>query len=563
MVVRRFGGVLVGVFLSAFSLAQAPADDADKLPVPDAAAQEQAQQLVREVYGEEYDNAKTAAEKTALAKKMLGQADETAGEPATQFVLLRVARDVAMGASDAETSLAAVDRIAQAFDVDGMAMKEETLQAITKAARMSSQFKAVAHQVPALVEAAVGLDDYPRAVRLAELGIALARRAREYRLAKQIADRLEEVKLLAAAYSEMEKAQVVLESDPTDPAANFTVGRYLCLTKGDWRRGVAMLALAGDTAMKSLAVAELKGPATLDEQVALADGWWDLAQTKADSEHDALLLHAGSWYQKAQPQLSGLVRVKVDERLADVAKIGKPPPIATAPSRPTSKIPKGAVLALTFEKDTFYQDGGKSRVKDMSDQGNHGVVHGGRPVPGRAGQGLLLASRGDHIDCGNAESLDPTNAVTVSAWIMGRRWNATTRKMNDLVSNDDWEGGRPKGYVLRCDQQGKPDFNVGSRRWKGAMSEQAMQQGQWYHLVGRYDRSEVSLFINGDEVATTESSLPIRPSSFPLIIGRGTYDKVRRFDGIIDEVAVFNRALSDDEIKTLYQMGLGGKALVP
>jgi hypothetical protein len=551
------------LFLAAF-LAQGAAQGAEKLPVPGEKAQEEAQQLVREVYTKEQDRAKTSAEKVELARKMLDQADETATDPATRFVLLRTARHLASEACDAETSLAAVDRMARVFDVDGPAMQEETLQALAEAARTSSQFQATAEQALPLVETAVQRDDYPRAVRLAELGVALARRAREWGLAKQIADRREEVQSMAAAYADVEEAQAVLQSEPTDPEANLVVGRYLCFNKGDWSRGIPMLALVGDKAVKSLAAAELEKPATPGEQVALADGWWDLAQAKTGADRDALLRHAGSWYRKARDGVSGLVRVKVDQRLAEIAKagkVGKPQPVASAPARPHSNVPKGAVLVLTFEKDTFFRDGERVRVRDASGHGHHGVVHGGGPGPGRAGQGFLLAGTGHYIDCGNAEGLHPTDAVTVSAWVLGRRWTISKGNRNDIVSNDDWETGPAKGYVLRCDRQGRPDFNVGNRVWKGAMSNQAMLAGRWYHLAGTYDRNAVRLFVNGVQVASTESSMPIEPSSFPLLIGRGTYDTERRFDGIVDEVAVFDRALSDDEIETLYQLGLRGKPL--
>ena len=60
-----------------------------KTPVPDASAQRKAQELVREVYGEAYEGAKTSAERLALAKKMLDEAARTKGDAAGHFVLLR------------------------------------------------------------------------------------------------------------------------------------------------------------------------------------------------------------------------------------------------------------------------------------------------------------------------------------------------------------------------------------------------------------------------------------------------------------------------------------------
>ncbi len=90
----------------------------DKKPVPDAAAQAKAQELIRDVYGKQLEVSKTSAEKTGLAKKLLDQAAKSKGDPASHFVLLRIAKEVAVLAGDAETALEAVDPIIQTYEVD-------------------------------------------------------------------------------------------------------------------------------------------------------------------------------------------------------------------------------------------------------------------------------------------------------------------------------------------------------------------------------------------------------------------------------------------------------------
>jgi MSHA biogenesis protein MshQ len=224
-------------------------------------------------------------------------------------------------------------------------------------------------------------------------------------------------------------------------------------------------------------------------------------------------------------------------------------------------MPDWAVLVLTFEKETFFRDGQRMLVRDLSGQDNHGIVHGCRPAPGRAGQGLQLAGASDYVDCGASQRLDPTDAVTVSVWIMGRRWKVTSHDRNDIVSHDSWARDHPLGYTLRCNLQAEPDFTVGNGAWTQASCGQAMQAGQWYHLVGRSGPKSVSIFVGGEEMTIAEASTPLRPSPSPLTIGRGAHDTGRRFDGVIDELAVFNRALSDDEIKVLFQLGLRGQTL--
>ena len=94
-----------------------------------------------------------------------------------------------------------------------------------------------------------------------------------------------------------------------------------------------------------MALKELRGAASADEQAAIGDMWWDLAQAKRGAERDALLLRAGAWYRQAEPRVSGgLAGLKVKQRLAEVVKLGReipklshaattapPPPLAIAP----------------------------------------------------------------------------------------------------------------------------------------------------------------------------------------------------------------------------------------
>ena len=87
----------------------------ERAPVPDDAARAKVRELIRQIYGPQYDEVKTSAEKTALAKEMLDKAAKTKDDPTSHFVLLRVARDMAVEAGDAKTSLEAVDQIARTY----------------------------------------------------------------------------------------------------------------------------------------------------------------------------------------------------------------------------------------------------------------------------------------------------------------------------------------------------------------------------------------------------------------------------------------------------------------
>ena len=292
-------------------------------PVPDDAAQAKARDLVHEIYGPQYDEAKTSTEKSALARKMLNQAAKTKGDPVSYFVLLRIARDMAIQAGDPHTSLEAVDQIARTYQVEAIAMKVQTLLQTAANARLPEQRKAVVQAALPLIRAAVVDDDYASANRLARKALDLARRARDAALLKQMVAINKDVTESGQAYAEVRKARDALEDNPTDAEANLAVGRHLCLVKGDWDRGISMLALGNDAELRALAVKELAGATSADAAVALGDGWWELASKSEGREKVSLMVRAGSWYREGQAAVtSGLARIKVQKRLDEIAKAG-------------------------------------------------------------------------------------------------------------------------------------------------------------------------------------------------------------------------------------------------
>jgi len=267
---------------------------------------------------------------------------------------------VAEQAADGETALEAVERIVATYDVDAMEMRLDCARGLADAAKLSSQHAALAEQVYSLVDVALAEDDFEAAGQFGEIAEASAKRGRNYSLVKEVVARLDKLDELRQAHAEYQKAQARLDESPTDPEANLAAGRYLCLSRGDWDQGIPMLALGGDPALRVPAVKELVGADSPDAQVALGDTWWDVAQSREGRERDCFLLRAGHWYEKARSQgTSGLVKVKLDQRLAEIAKIEPPAgqvagtrsgpksrPAVTATVRPFD--PTAAVLLATL-----------------------------------------------------------------------------------------------------------------------------------------------------------------------------------------------------------------------
>lgn len=142
-----------------------------------------------------------------------------------------------------------------------------------------------------------------------------------------------EIEAIAAEFEVVKAASLALDAEPTDPDANFAVGRFLCLAKGDWQRGVAMLALGSNEELKVTSVMELE---TKPDAIKLGDAWWKIAESHEGTAKARTQAHAAEWYRKALPGLSGLTKAKTEARLKEidaqkVADTGKPLQEADAP----------------------------------------------------------------------------------------------------------------------------------------------------------------------------------------------------------------------------------------
>src|SRR5689334_21774151 len=93
------------------------------------------------------------------------------------------------------------------------------------------------------------------------------------------------------------------------------MGRYQALSKGNWEKGLPLLARGGDETLKALAKKDLAAPEKAPEQLALAEGWWKAAEGARGDAKIQLLVRALNWYQQAAAQLEGEPRARADARM--------------------------------------------------------------------------------------------------------------------------------------------------------------------------------------------------------------------------------------------------------
>ena len=129
-------------------------------------------------------------------------------------------------------------------------------------------------------------------------------------------NRIKHIEGLKRDYDAIRPALKTLQASPDDAAANFLVGRYHFYLRGDPLRGLPMLAKGSDLRLKDLASRDLANHEDTSEQLLVANGWFDLAESEAIPAKGHLQGRAKLWFQKALPDLTGDELARVKQRLA-------------------------------------------------------------------------------------------------------------------------------------------------------------------------------------------------------------------------------------------------------
>ncbi|MFQ6080467.1 MAG: DUF2341 domain-containing protein [Candidatus Bathyarchaeia archaeon] len=191
---------------------------------------------------------------------------------------------------------------------------------------------------------------------------------------------------------------------------------------------------------------------------------------------------------------------------------------------------------------------------DSSFYGNNGTIYGATPTLGRVFNGLDFDGVDDYVDVPNSANLNPVNQITVEAWIKPKNVSG----FRDIVSKWEVEASANRAYVLQI-LNGMARFAISDDgTWKRYVAETPpiLQPNQWYHLAGTYDGAKIRMYVNGKLEAERSISTTINSQEYPLKIGSlGTTSKGNWFNGTIDNVMIFNRALNASEIGYSYKYG--------
>ncbi|HVR86628.1 MAG TPA: hypothetical protein VMU54_20055, partial [Planctomycetota bacterium] len=291
------------------------ADVTKRAAAPDAVKQRDAEKLVKDLFKDQYAK-KAPADRLALAQALLDQAAKSADDPAILWVLFREAQDAAVQACDLAVAFKAIDASARVFDVDGLALRSGALQGALKIAKSPAECSTVASASLRLADDMIAADQYDAADKATAAAVSVARKGNDAALVAKIAQRNKEIAEARSRYQALRSVLETLAKNPEDPAANNEMGQFLCFVKSNWDLGTRFLLKGSDPALKTLAEKEVAMPTQALDQVALADGWWELSEKeKSPLRKSQMQSHAKLLYEGALPSLTGLLLVKVERRL--------------------------------------------------------------------------------------------------------------------------------------------------------------------------------------------------------------------------------------------------------
>jgi hypothetical protein len=226
-------------------------------------------------------------------------------------------------------------------------------------------------------------------------------------------------------------------------------------------------------------------------------------------------------------------------------KIEKAKPILTISNSSFSINTSGLVGYWRLE------EGSGSTAKDSSGYGNDGILYNNPTwLEGMFGSALSF-NGSNYVEIPNSSVFNITEEMSVETWFYAEQ-NQPTGGSNQIVQRLDWSNN--KGFFLREGNQSNhivAFYVANGTHWVSV--SYSVSPGKWYHVVGSVKSNDkIKLYVNGSLVA-----------EYPFVgnivqetnknIRIGYEDSGAAFNGTIDEVKIWNRSLTQDEIKMLYQ----------
>ncbi len=193
---------------------------------------------------------------------------------------------------------------------------------------------------------------------------------------------------------------------------------------------------------------------------------------------------------------------------------------------------------------------------DSSGNGHDAAVQGNptwRPAGGRVGGAIALDGDGDFLEVANESAFDFTGGVTVAAWI---RAESLDKPWQAIITKGEWAWRLQRNEETNTLEFACSGVHVPSESAYGSLyGTRELKLGEWCHAAGTYDGKRMALYVDGALDTAQAAWGPVGVDDEPVLIGENAAEKGRFWNGLIDDIRIYNYGLTESQVKELYNQG--------
>ncbi len=224
---------------------------------------------------------------------------------------------------------------------------------------------------------------------------------------------------------------------------------------------------------------------------------------------------------------------------------------------PTDTMTRGLVGSWAMD------EGFGSTAYDATTYQNNGSLGNGTAAnmpswtQGKVGGALAFDGVNDYVNLSQSSSLEPTSVITIESWI---KPGVQTTHGGAIIAYGAFapSSSGQQGWVLWANQDGSVSLLIRNGAYTGYTTGTGLiSAGNWYHIVGTFNSGVGKIYLNGAE----QSGSGALPSTIAYgtndmhVIGMYNTNAGYSFNGLIDEVRIYNYARTQDQIKQDYNEG--------
>jgi hypothetical protein len=214
----------------------------------------------------------------------------------------------------------------------------------------------------------------------------------------------------------------------------------------------------------------------------------------------------------------------------------------------------GLVAHWTFDE-------GSGIIAYDSAGNNNGVIHDAKWTTGKFGGALDFDGDKDYVTVPDNDSLTPQYEMTISWWVLNRGGENATIYKDAWNPGGSGSPGNSRAYAFSLGIDGAVSMAIFSsvNTHDYIVSYDNSSLNEWHNIVGTFNRGKAALYVDG-ELAAFGSLVGVNSimnDAQPLIIGGcwdygGTPTFQSSLNGLADDIRIYNRALSAEEVAQLY-----------